>query len=52
MGSQVQLEESIKFSLNDKNVEALPGETILEAAKTPRRGNSPPLLQAGLSARR
>ena len=33
MGSQVQLEESIKFSLNDKNVEALPGETILEAAK-------------------
>ena len=33
MGSQAQVEQAITFSLNDKNVEALPGETILEAAK-------------------
>ncbi|MEM7467580.1 MAG: formate dehydrogenase subunit alpha [Pseudomonadota bacterium] len=33
MGSQAQTEDNISFSLNDQNIEALPGETILEAAK-------------------
>ena len=32
MGSPAQREQTINFSLNDTNIEALPGETILEAA--------------------
>ena len=32
MGSQAQSEQAITFSLNDKSLQALPGETILEAA--------------------